>query len=1092
MKTYFRGIALGLALGLLFLAVHVAPVHAERAAQTIFLYFVGSDLETDHELATSDLAEIARAAAANPRIRLVAYVGGAQQWHSFVGEGENAILVLEKDGWAVSASFAERNMCDPATLSDFLHHGVARHPADSYALLLWNHGAGPMVGYGQDQRFGDDRLTLAGLARALEESPFGPGAPAGTLGALLEWIGFDACLMSSVETAHAVAPYARYMIASQEIVPGIGWSYLFLRHIDGREPGADVGAQVIRQYFDFYDDFYDALRDLRPGYGPHLTLSCLDLGAMEEVERALDALAAKMMGAVHTRDYSDLVRARLDTSDYGRFSTGAELDLIDLVDMAHGYVVQFPWEARALLSALEKLVVHSHSNHAGAGGVSIYFPFYNKELYQSWWGPAYGQLAFSPGYTAFLQAYAGVWLGERLTGKADRALSEVRYGAAPLEFTLQLTPEQLENYASARYMILSRSEGERYQFLFSSEDVALEEGLLRANYDGRALFSRDPADGTLGSALPFREIERTEDWVRYLVFGIFDMPTEGGGVINWETVDFQLEYDRQSGETRIVGIIPSAEGGVPHGKQQLRQADANHILLPNFYDRYKTVGEDGAPLPFAEWADTGVLYADEYKTERTGGAGVEFVMSEASTGSMDLYLMLEVRDTQGNAAASALLPVYEGAAGAPPLPPPEPRAVDTVAFPIDSPGPVALFAEDGIRMTLTGAEQDASNAALLLQIENNTGGPLWARIPRDASVNGYHLGSGGPRIVQARGDGSSLYTSSPVIEDGETLDLRLHIGLAQLREIYQSAIRQIELTVEFCAPDEYQALFSTGPLCIETEWALQHAVALRPEPSPGLIAPQQVALGDVRVHLLSASVNGHSGEPEIQVLTENQSDYEIVLTVERASADGYMAVARAPYGSILPGKRAYGSIDWDGGELRRAGLWIPQGVEFEIFARLAGSRQVLARSGMLSVALDVPGTGGRPEIAPAPGGHPEITVFDVEGVRMTIERREGEEAGEILAVYRAHVQNDGDADIEIKTDDAYINGVQLSRFGTPYLSPLQPILPGKRAVLELNLRVDHLRAVDALSLDSFTMRFLLIDAQRQELRHTSEEIRLAP
>ncbi|EKC56272.1 Peptidase C11, clostripain, partial [human gut metagenome] len=30
----------------------------------------------------------------------------------------------------------------------------------------------------------------------------------------LEWIGFDACLMSSLEVASVLAPYADYMIAS--------------------------------------------------------------------------------------------------------------------------------------------------------------------------------------------------------------------------------------------------------------------------------------------------------------------------------------------------------------------------------------------------------------------------------------------------------------------------------------------------------------------------------------------------------------------------------------------------------------------------------------------------------------------------------------------------------------------------------------------------------------------------------------------------------------------------------------------------------------------------------------------------------------
>ena len=36
-------------------------------------------------------------------------------------------------------------------------------------------------------------------------------------------IGFDACLMATVEVAKVIEPHAKYMIASEEIEPGHGW-----------------------------------------------------------------------------------------------------------------------------------------------------------------------------------------------------------------------------------------------------------------------------------------------------------------------------------------------------------------------------------------------------------------------------------------------------------------------------------------------------------------------------------------------------------------------------------------------------------------------------------------------------------------------------------------------------------------------------------------------------------------------------------------------------------------------------------------------------------------------------------------------------
>ena len=36
-------------------------------------------------------------------------------------------------------------------------------------------------------------------------------------------VGFDACLMASVEVAKIIEPHAKYMIASEEVEPGHGW-----------------------------------------------------------------------------------------------------------------------------------------------------------------------------------------------------------------------------------------------------------------------------------------------------------------------------------------------------------------------------------------------------------------------------------------------------------------------------------------------------------------------------------------------------------------------------------------------------------------------------------------------------------------------------------------------------------------------------------------------------------------------------------------------------------------------------------------------------------------------------------------------------
>ena len=68
----------------------------------------------------------------------------------------------------------------------------------------------------------------------------------------LEMIGFDACLMSSVEVASLLSNYAKYMVASQEVEPGYGWDYRFLGDLKSNTSTVDFGMLVV----DYYEKYY--------------------------------------------------------------------------------------------------------------------------------------------------------------------------------------------------------------------------------------------------------------------------------------------------------------------------------------------------------------------------------------------------------------------------------------------------------------------------------------------------------------------------------------------------------------------------------------------------------------------------------------------------------------------------------------------------------------------------------------------------------------------------------------------------------------------------------------------------------------------
>ena len=198
---------------------------------TILVYICGSDLESESALATQNMQEMI-SAYTSPNIRFLVETGGASAWNNGASPLElDRFLITEGRSMIVDrqplASMAESN-----TLRDFLRWGIAAYPSDHFALVLWDHGSGSINGVCFDELYDSDSLSLRDIGNAL-------GGVSDLLPNGLAFIGFDACLMSTVETAAILAPYAHYMVASQEIEPGSGWDYAAIGHFLSAKPGAD-------------------------------------------------------------------------------------------------------------------------------------------------------------------------------------------------------------------------------------------------------------------------------------------------------------------------------------------------------------------------------------------------------------------------------------------------------------------------------------------------------------------------------------------------------------------------------------------------------------------------------------------------------------------------------------------------------------------------------------------------------------------------------------------------------------------------------------------------------------------------------------
>ena len=193
----------------------------EKGSWTIFVYLCGTDLESkmfQGGNGTRDLKEM-MAATANSKVRFVIQTGGTKFWHnSQVDEDKNQRFVIENGKLVKVEEGGKANMGKSSTLADFLKWGVKNFSAEKMGVVLWDHGGGSITGVCYDENEDWDALTLRELDAALL-------SVYQTMTDKFEFIGMDACLMGTAETANIAASYARYMIASEEMEAGAGWDY---------------------------------------------------------------------------------------------------------------------------------------------------------------------------------------------------------------------------------------------------------------------------------------------------------------------------------------------------------------------------------------------------------------------------------------------------------------------------------------------------------------------------------------------------------------------------------------------------------------------------------------------------------------------------------------------------------------------------------------------------------------------------------------------------------------------------------------------------------------------------------------------------
>lgn len=368
-------------------------------AWTLFVYITASNL---YDFAFQDINEMEKAVSQLPSsVNVVVYWDQSAAFAGFggtfsTGNGSQpawgtagrAVITADTNTTRVGTTFeilAEQNSGQPSTLSSFLAWGAGVAPAQKYALLLWNHGAG-IYGSNYDDSDGValDSLTITEAASALGA----PGVPR------LDVVGYDACLMGMAEVGAALKGRADVFVGSEELVPGTGYDYTTLLNPLKTNPASVTAEQLATGFVTSYAGTYV------PSAAPDDTNSAIRTSGYAGLETALRAFTDSTLNA-SSATRTRLLAARnfatqydgssyVDFRDLGSFMSrvASDLNIPAAIRTAAGGVT----------TAITAAVVAKTADSRASSGIAIYLP---QLVYDSTYASMFPAFEASTGWGSF-------------------------------------------------------------------------------------------------------------------------------------------------------------------------------------------------------------------------------------------------------------------------------------------------------------------------------------------------------------------------------------------------------------------------------------------------------------------------------------------------------------------------------------------------------------------------------------------------------------------------------------------------------------------------------------------------------------------
>jgi len=355
-------------------AIEAIPMGTDAKSATIMIYMNGSDLESNAGEASSDITEMLESGIGK-KVNVIIQTMGTKEWMDYGISSDTAQTYKIENGnlKIVRDNLGQLDSTSPDTLSEFIRYCKNSYPADRYELIFWNHGGGPVYGFGYDEwQDEESSLTISEIAKALSENR----------DIHFDIIGMDCCIMASIETCYAFSPYCKYALLSEDFESGLGWTYTNWMRLFEENPG--ISSPLLGKYI--VDDIIK--ENDTSEYGDSACVSLFNVATSKDLFEAWKAYAYKNEKALLDKNYSKEHTAKgrsfwdLWASDQSDV-TISDYYISDILAILENVDNSSP-EAKKLTSALKAAVVYyGHTvDKNELTGLAVSLPYGDEYFYE--------------------------------------------------------------------------------------------------------------------------------------------------------------------------------------------------------------------------------------------------------------------------------------------------------------------------------------------------------------------------------------------------------------------------------------------------------------------------------------------------------------------------------------------------------------------------------------------------------------------------------------------------------------------------------------------------------------------------------------